>query len=73
MTKSLHKYKRWECGTCNKLLGMLYPTGVLAIKHKEFYCWITGTCKIICRFCSTQNTINTLSSFEDVTDFDKDS
>jgi hypothetical protein len=55
------KFKPWRCGTCSKVIGMIYATGVLSIKHKEFYCWISGHCKLICRYCGTTNTISTES------------
>lgn len=68
MPQPKNKYKDWRCGTCDKLLGIVYHTGVLSIKHKEFYCWIEGHCKVICRFCGSSNTINTSTNIEDMVD-----
>jgi len=45
------KYKHWTCGGCNKLLGLIYSDGVLAVKYKDLlgfdikppmYVWIAG-------------------------------
>jgi hypothetical protein len=57
--KASTRYKAWECSTCGKMLGITYPNGVLAIKHKEFYCWVVGQCKVVCRYCSAINVYNT--------------
>jgi hypothetical protein len=65
------KYKTWQCGTCGSVLGMVYPTGLLAIKHKEFYCWIEGRCKVICRRCSVMNFYTTASGPATFEDFDR--
>jgi hypothetical protein len=64
------KYKTWNCGTCGSILGMIYPNGVLAIKHKEFYCWIKGECTVVCRRCSSQNMLNTYADIEKVIETD---
>lgn len=62
------KYKKWQCGTCESVLGMIYPTGILAIKHKEFYCWIAGKCRVVCRKCGAMNNHTTDSTLEDIDD-----
>ncbi len=65
---SPRKYKVWECGTCTKLLGIIYPNGVLCIKFKDLTCWVVGQAKIVCRFCKTINTYRTSVNIEDVVD-----
>ncbi len=67
---SPRKYKTWLCGTCNKLLGLIYPDGVLAIKHKDLTCWVIGQVKVACRFCATINTYRTTVKLEEIIDED---
>ncbi len=62
------KYKTWQCGTCNKLLGLIYPDGVLTIKHKDLTMWVIGYVKTACRFCKTINTYRTDVKIEEIAD-----
>ncbi len=68
--KGRPKYKAWECGTCTKLLGLIYPNGTLAVKHKDLVLWVVGQAKTVCRFCQTINTYRTTLSIEDISDND---
>ncbi len=68
--KNHPKYKAWQCGTCSKLLGLVYPNGVLCIKFKDLTCWVVGQAKIVCRFCKTINTYRTSINIEDMVDTD---
>lgn len=49
------KFKQWNCGSCRKLLGLIYNNGTLAIKYKDLLLWATGEVKTICRYCQVEN------------------
>lgn len=62
------KYKRWECASCTKLLGIVHHNGTLCIKHKDLVCWVVGEAKVVCRFCGAMNEYKTIVKLEDVLD-----
>ncbi len=62
------KYKAWTCGGCNKLLGLIYSDGVLAVKYKDLTAWVTGTYKTVCRFCKMINIYRSNSKAEHALD-----
>jgi len=49
------KFRQWRCGGCDKLLGIIYPTRTLAIKHKDLVAYVDGKIKVICPFCKVEN------------------
>jgi len=60
-------YKQWNCGNCNKLIGIIYNNGILAVKYKDFTGWlITGEFKLICRFCKSENTYKKILNVSDI-------
>lgn len=62
-------YRRWECGSCNHLLGLFYPQGrTLVLKYKSLICWIRGDVETVCRFCGTKNSMSTDTKPEDLLD-----
>lgn len=62
--KESKNLKRWGCRECHAMLGILHPDGTLAIKYKTLTCFVSGVVKIICRFCQTQNNLQTNISLE---------
>jgi len=50
------KFRRWTCGTCDKLLGLIYKNGTVSVKYKDLVLWVTGSIKTVCRSCQTENT-----------------
>ncbi len=56
------KFKEWKCGGCDKLLGIIYAEGTLAIKYKELVAWVTGEYKTVCRYCKCINIYNSSKS-----------
>jgi phage FluMu protein Com len=59
-------YKEWRCGSCNKLLGIIYATKTLAIKYKDLTAWVDGEIKIICTFCKSENIYKSKSTIDDL-------
>lgn len=56
----------WQCGSCSKLLGKIFPGSVLVIKHKDLYINIEGGNVIItCTNCGLQNSF-TKTNIENV-------
>lgn len=53
------RFKEWRCGGCDKLLGIIYPTHTVAIKHKDLTAYVTGHVKVVCRFCKSDNEYST--------------
>lgn len=58
--------RNWTCGGCDKLLGIIYQDGTLAIKYKDLVAWVTGHYKTICRNCKTINEYKTGNKIEDL-------
>lgn len=54
--RKLKKFKEWNCGGCNKLLGIIHTNGTVVVKYKDMMLWITGEVTTICRLCQTSNT-----------------
>lgn len=48
-------FREWKCGSCDKLLGLIYKDGTLAVKYKDLVAWATGEYKTICRYCKSVN------------------
>lgn len=59
------KFKHWNCGGCGKLLGIIYPSGTLAVKYKDLVAWATGEYKTICRVCQTENIYKTANKLNE--------
>lgn len=60
------KYRQWLCGSCGKLLGLIYANGTLAIKYKELFLWVEGSVKTICRNCQTENNYKYKTDIEEL-------
>lgn len=56
--KKKKRFKDWRCGGCDKLLGIIYPTKTIAIKHKDLTLWVDGNVKLVCRYCKSENNFN---------------
>jgi hypothetical protein len=62
------KFRRWTCGSCDKLLGLIYLNGTVALKYKDFVAWVSGDIRTICRGCQTENTYRHEKNLEDLLD-----
>jgi len=58
------KFRRWTCGGCGKLLGLIYKNGTVALKYKDWMVWCDGSVRTICRGCQTENTYKHEQSIE---------